>query len=44
VTVNVPSGKPELLTSTTTGETLELDGFGVAVIKLSAAELNANQQ
>jgi beta-galactosidase len=44
VTVNVPSGKPELLTSTTTGETLELDGFGVAVIKLSAAELAANQQ
>jgi beta-galactosidase len=44
VTVKVPSGKQELLTGTTTGESVELDGFGVAVIKLSAAELTAKRQ
>ena len=37
-TVNVPSGQQELLSKTMTGETLTLDGFGVAVIELPAAE------
>ena len=34
-TVSVPAGKQELLTGTTTGETLELDRYGVAVVKLA---------
>ena len=33
-TVTVPKGKRELLTGKTTGESLTLDIFGVAVIKL----------
>ena len=37
-TVNVPSGQQELLSKTMTGETLTLDGFGVAVIEPPAAE------
>jgi beta-galactosidase len=33
-TVAVPSGKKELITGGTTGDTMELDTYGVAVIKL----------
>lgn len=32
--VSVPSGKPELLTDETTSDTVTLDAYGVAVIKL----------
>jgi len=34
--VRVPSGMPELLSGRTTGETIDLDVYGVAVIKLPA--------
>ena len=39
IKVNVPSGKQELLSKTTTGDLLKLEAFGVAVIELSAADL-----
>jgi beta-galactosidase len=42
-TVNVPSGQQELLSKTTTGESLTLDGFGVAVIELPAADREAGK-